>query len=286
MQYIAPENISDAVEALAKAKGNVHLLAGGSDLLVRMKGGFIEPDVIVDVKRIKAMGKIGKSDGGFVVGGAVSCAQMGEHAALRKAWPGVVEAAQLIGSDQIQGRCTVVGNVCNASPAADSVPALIAADAVAVIQGPKGERRVAVAKIAKAPGQTSLKKKEMVEAIALPKRAARSADAYLRFIPRTEMDIAVVSAAVNLSVGAKGVITHARVALGAVAPTAILVPAAAKALIGSTLDDDALEKLASACADACSPIDDKRGTVKFRTRVASVLGKRAAAIAYRRAGGK
>jgi len=286
VQYIAPEKISDAVEALSKAKGSVHLLAGGSDLLVRMKGGFIEPDVVVDIKRIKSMGKIAKAGGGFSIGGAVSCAEMGDHAALKKAWPGVVEAAQLIGSDQIQGRCTVVGNMCNASPAADSVPALIAADAQAVIQGPKGERRVPVAKVAKGPGQTSLKAKELVEAVELPKRPAKSGDAYLRFIPRTEMDIAVVSAAVSLTLGAKGVVSEARVALGAVAPMAKLVPAAAKALIGSKLDDAALEKMAAACAAACDPIDDKRGTIKFRTRVASVLGKRAALIAYERAGGK
>lgn len=286
MQYLAPEKTADAVALLAKSKGSVHVLAGGSDLLVRMKGGYLEPDVIVDIKRIKTMNGIKKTAKGFSIGAAVSCASMGEHAALIKAWPGVVEAANLIGSDQIQGRCTIVGNMCNASPAADSVPALIAADAMAIVQGPKGARIVEVAKIATAPGKTSLKKGEVVESILLPPRKAKSADAYLRFIPRTEMDIAVVSAAVNLTIGAKGVIKDARVSLGAVAPRALLVKPAAKAIIGTTLDDDALDQLAAVCSAACNPIDDKRGTIAYRTKVAAVLAKRAAIAAYTRAGGK
>lgn len=286
MLYESPQTTEDAVALLSKSKGSVHVLAGGSDLLVRMKTGFIEPDLIVDIKRIKSMNRIKKTADGFIVGAAVSCTTMGENKVLCKAWPGVVEAANLIGSDQIQGRCTIVGNMCNASPAADSVPAMIAAEAQAIIQGPRGERMVAVEKIAKSPGVTSLKKGEVVEAILLPPKNKKSGDAYLRFTPRTEMDIAVVSAAVNLTIGAKGVITHARVALGAVGPTAISVKAAAKAIIGTTLDDAALDKLAAAAAAACSPIDDKRGTIHFRTKVAQVLAKRAAKIAYQRAGGK
>jgi len=286
VQYLAPGTTRDAVAILAKAKGSTHVLAGGSDLLVRMKSGFIEPDLVVDIKRIKKLQEIKKTANKITIGAAVSCAAMDANKALKKAWPGVVEAASLIGSDQIQGRCTIVGNMCNASPAADSVPALIAAGARAKIAGPRGKRTLAVEKVAIAPGKTCLKKGEIVERIELPKRAARSADAYLRFIPRTEMDIAVVSAGVNLSLGRKGVITDARVVLGAVAPTALLVKAAAKAIIGSTLDDEALEKLGLACSAACKPIDDKRGTVDFRIRVAAVLAKRAARIAYKRAGGK
>ncbi|MEM7258178.1 MAG: xanthine dehydrogenase family protein subunit M, partial [Pseudomonadota bacterium] len=234
MLYESPNNLPEAVNLLAKAKGKAFVLAGGSDLLVRMKGGYIEPDLIVDIKRIKSMNTIKKTPAGFVIGGAVSCASMGSHTALCKAWPGVVEAANLIGSDQIQGRCTVVGNLCNASPAADSVPAMIAAGATALIEGPRGEREVAVEKIAKGPGVTTLKKGEIVTAIQLPVKQRRSGDAYLRFTPRTEMDIAVVSAAVNLTLGAKGVITYARVALGAVAAKAMLVKSAAKAIIGTT----------------------------------------------------
>ncbi len=286
MEYLAPDKTADAVKILAKAKGNAHVLAGGSDLLVRMKTGFIEPDLIVDIKRIKPMQEIKKTASGFSIGAAVSCATLGDHKPLRKAWPGLVEAANLIGSDQIQGRCTIAGNLCNASPAADSIPALIAANAVAVVKGPKGTRRVPVEKIVTAPGKTSLKRGEIVESIHLPKRTAKMADAYLRFTPRTEMDIAVVSIAVNLTLGAKGVITDARVALGAVAKTAILVPAATKLLKGNKLDEATLDALAAACRAACKPIDDKRGTVQFRTQVAGTLAKRAALKAYTRAGGK
>ena len=286
MEYTAPETVKAAVALLAKAKGSAYVLAGGSDLLVRMKGGFIEPDLVVDIKRIKAMREIKKTATGFSIGAAVPCAALGENKALVKAWPGVVEAANLIGSKQIQGRCTITGNLCNAGPAADSVPALVAAGAKAVIQGPKGKRVVPVEQVPVGPGKTSLKKGELVESIQLPARKPRSGDAYLRFIPRTEMDIAVVSAGVNLTLDAKGVVTDARVSLGAVAPTVLLVPAAAKALIGSKLDDAALEKLGAAASAACRPIDDKRGTIEFRTKVAAVLAKRAAKIAYARAGGK
>ena len=286
MQYEAPETTKAAVDLLAKAKGSAHVLAGGSDLLVRMKGGFVEPDLVVDIKRIKGMRDIKKTATGFSIGAAVSCAEMGENKALVKAWPGVVEAANLIGSKQVQGRCTVVGNLCNASPAADSVPALVAAGAKAVIAGPKGKRTVKVEEIPAGPGKTTLKKGEIVESIQLAARKPKSGDAYLRFIPRTEMDIAVVSAGVNLTIDAKGVVTAARVALGAVAPTVLLVDKAAKAIIGSKLDDAALERLGAAASAACKPIDDKRGTVEFRTKVAAVLAKRAAKIAYSRAGGK
>ena len=286
LQYEAPETTAEAVRLLSKSKGNVHVLAGGSDLLVKMKGGTIEPDLIVDIKRIKSIDKIKKTPEGFLIGAGVSCAKMGDHKVLRKAWPGVVEAANLIGSDQIQGRCTIAGNLCNASPAADSVPALIAANASAIVQGPKGQRTVPVSKIATAPGKTSLKKGEFVEALLIPLRAKSSGDAYLRFTPRTEMDIAVVSAAVSLTLGAKGIVESANVALGAVAATAKSVPEAAKALVGSTLDEAAMNKFSAACVAACAPIDDKRGTIDFRIKVAQVLGRRAAEKAYQRAGGK
>jgi len=286
MRYEAPTTTKDAVALLAKTKGSAFVLAGGSDLLVRMKGGFVEPDLIVDIKRIPAMSEIKKSATGFRIGAAVPCAAMGEHAALKKAWPGVVEAANLIGSDQVQSRCTVVGNLCNASPAADSVPALVAAGAKAVVVGPKGRRTIPVEKVPAGPGRTSLAKGEVVEAITLAMPKGKTGDAYLRFTPRTEMDIAVCSAAVCLTLGRGGVIESARVALGAVAPTVVLVPAAAKAIVGTKLDDAAIAALVSACEAACAPIDDKRGTVEFRTEVAGVLAKRAAKIAYQRAGGK
>lgn len=286
MRYIRPLTIDDAVGQLVGASGTAAILAGGSDLLVRMKGGFIEPDLIIDIKSIEGLSEIRETAEGFTIGAAVPCAVLGENAAVRKAWPGVVEAAKLIGSKQVQGRCTIVGNLCNASPAADSVPALVAAGAKASIAGPNGKRVVPVEAVPTAPGKTSLAKGEIIEAILLDKRPNGAGDAYLRFIPRTEMDIAVVSAGVNLTLDGQGLIKSARVALGAAAPTVLLVEAAADALVGNKLDEATLERLAAICSDACRPIDDKRGTIEFRRKVAGVLARRAAATAYTRAGGK
>jgi carbon-monoxide dehydrogenase medium subunit len=284
MRYESPTTTKEAVKLLAGEKGSAHVLAGGTDLLVRLKMEMIDPDLMVDIKRIPAMNEIKKTATGFKVGAAVSGAVLGKHKALVKAWPGVVEATNLIGSDQVQGRCTMVGNLCNASPAADSVPALIAAGAKAVVVGKTKRRTVAVENITTGPGTTSLAKGEIIEAITLPKRPPKSGDAYLRFIPRTEMDIAVVGVAVSLTLS-RGVVKTARVALGAVAPTALLVPEAADAIVGTRLDKKALDALAEACSEACNPIDDKRGTIEYRTRVAGVLAKRAAKIAFKRAGG-
>jgi carbon-monoxide dehydrogenase medium subunit len=286
MRYERPTTLQAASQLLTKEKGSAYVLAGGTDLLVRLRTGFIEPDLIVDIKRIAGTRQIAKTATGFKIGAAVTGAELGENAALKKAWPGVVEAANLIGSKQVQGRATMTGNLCNASPAADSVPALVAAGARAVVVGPGGRRTIAVQSVPTGPGKTSLAKGEIIEAILLDKRAPRSGDAYLRFIPRTEMDIAVVSAGVNLTLDERGVVKAARVALGAVAPTVLLVEEAAEALIGRKLDDAALERLAKVCFGACRPIDDKRGTIEFRRKVAGVLAKRAATTAYARAGGK
>jgi len=286
VRYERPSTMKQASTLLAKEKGSAFILAGGTDLLVRMRTGFIEPDLVVDIKKIPSTRAIQSAAGGFKVGAAVTGAELAEHAKLKKAWPGVVEAANLIGSKQVQGRCTMTGNLCNASPAADSVPALVAAAAKAVIVGPKGKRTVLVEQVPVAPGRTSLKKGEIVESILLPKRPPRSGDAYLRFIPRTEMDIAVVGVGVSVTLDAKGVCTDARISLGAVAPTVLLVPEAAKALIGTKMDKKALDALAAACSAACRPIDDKRGTREYRIKVAGVLARRAAQIARKRAGGK
>ena len=284
MRYESPTTTREAVALLSKEKGKAYVLAGGTDLLVRLRMDLIDPDLMVDIKRIPAMNEIKKTATGFKIGAAVPGAKLGKNKALVKAWPGVIEAANLIGSDQIQGRCTMAGNLCNASPAADSVPALIAAGAKAVIVGKK-KRTVPVEDIVIGPGKTSLAKGEIIEAITLPARPAKSGDAYLRMTPRTEMDIAVVGVGVSLTLKS-GVIAKARVAMGAVAATPLLVKAAADAIIGTRLDDEALEALAAACTAACKPIDDKRGTIEYRKRVAGVLAKRTAKIAFERAGGK
>jgi CO/xanthine dehydrogenase FAD-binding subunit len=281
--YVAPTSVDEAVKALMSATG-AKVLAGGTDLIVQMKAGRASPGAVVDLKRIPgAIGIRRDADGGFTIGAATSGAALGEDAALVKAWPGVVEAANLIGSTQVQGRASLGGNLCNASPAADSVPALIAARAVCVIVGPAGRREAPVESIQVSPGRTSLQPGEFVLELRLPPRPRRAADAYLRLIPRTEMDIAVVGAGVNLVLDGSGVVTEAHVSLGAVAPTTLLVAAAGAALVGSKLDEAALEKLDAAARAACKPIDDKRGTIDYRTKIAGVLARRAATIAYNRA---
>ncbi len=284
LAYTAPTSVEEAVKALAASSGTAKVLSGGTDLLVQLRSGRLKADLIVDTKKIPGIAGIREVDGGFVIGAATSGAQIGEHERLGVAWPGVVEAANLIGSTQIQGRATLAGNLCNASPAADSVPALIAARATCVIAGSNERREVPVESIATGPGRTSLKPDEFIVEFRLPKRPPRSCDAYLRFIPRTEMDIAVVGAGVNLTLDPSGVITDARLVLGAVAPTAVIVPEAATALNGRKLDETALAALDKAARAACKPIDDKRGTIAYRVKVAGVLARRTATIAYKRAG--
>ena len=282
MQYHTPSSFDDAVAIAKDAKGVTRFLAGGTDVLVQLRADIVTPDVLIDVKKIEGVSEIAREGEGWRIGVAVTGAEMTEHDTLSNEWPGVVEAMDLVGSTQIQGRATLTGNLCNGSPAADSVPAMVAAEATVSVTGPNGARTVAVEDIPTAPGKTSLSVGEMITSVHLPPRGSNAGDAYLRFIPRTEMDIAVVGCAVNLQLDGKKII-KARVALGAVAPTVLLVEEAANAIIGTELDDAALEKLAVAASAACNPITDKRGTIAFRTHVAGVLARRAAKIAYERA---
>ncbi|HCO99998.1 MAG: oxidoreductase [Alphaproteobacteria bacterium] len=283
MQYLAPTTLDEAIRAYAAADGTGHILAGGTDLLVQTQAGMVQPGLIVDIKNITDVTGIERAaDGGFIVGAAVAGAALEKHTDFATAWPGVLEGLNLIGSTQIQGRASLGGNLCNGSPAADSVPALVAAGAILSVQGPDGRREIAVEDVPAGPGKTNLKPGEIAVSFAFPPRTKGASDAYLRMIPRTEMDIAVVGCGVNLTIEG-GVCTAARVGLGAVAPTVLLVEKAANALIDSKLDDDAITAAAAACSAACNPIDDKRGTVEYRTRVAGVLLKRVVGIAAERA---
>jgi carbon-monoxide dehydrogenase medium subunit len=285
IRYLAPGTLDEAISAFAAAGSAGRILAGGTDLLVQMRSGAVRPGLIVDIKKIAEITSIeNTADGGFRVGAAVSGMALAEHPRFGKVWPGVLEAVNLIGSKQVQGRASAGGNLCNASPAGDSVPALVAAGAMATVQGPNGRRQLPVEKVPAGPGRTNFQPGEILVSFTLPPRPPGSSDAYLRMIPRTEMDIAVVGCGVSLTLK-DGVCTAARVSLGAVAPTVLLVEAAAKALIGSKLDDAALNAAAAACSAACRPIDDKRGTITYRTKVAGVLLKRTVAIAAKRAGG-
>lgn len=283
LNYASPTTVNEAVALLAGASGLAKVLSGGTDLLVQLRSGRVKPELIVDTKRLPGIIGIREEAGGFVIGAATPGAVLEAHAGLNRAYPGVVEAVDLIGSQQIQGRASLAGNLCNASPAADSVPAIIAAGAIAVVVGPNGRREAPIQEIPTGPGRTSLAKGEFILEFRLPAPGPRASGAYLRFIPRTEMDIAVVGCGVRVALDGNGVCTAARVCLGAVAPVALLVAAAADALIGSRLDDAALARLDAAAQAACRPISDKRGTIEYRTTVAGVLARRTAAIAFARA---
>ena len=286
LSFSAPTTVDEAVRALASAQGLAKPLSGGTDLLVQMRTGRMRPEVIVDLKRIPELIGIREESDRFVIGASTPGTIVYENEALTKAWPGIVEGLDLIGSEQIQGRASLAGNLCNASPAADSVPALIAARATAVIAGPDGRREAPVEAIVTGPGQTSLKKGEFIVAFHIPKPKPRQSDAYLRFIPRTEMDIAVVGCGVNVTLDGHGTCTDARIVLGAVAPTQVIVEEGATALRGHRLDAPTLAALDAAAQRGCKPITDKRGTIEYRTKVAGVLARRAAAIAFERAGAR
>jgi carbon-monoxide dehydrogenase medium subunit len=283
VNYEAPTSVDDAVKILAGASGLAKVMSGGTDLLVQLRSGRIKPDLIVDTKRIPGLIGIREEGDFFVVGAATPGVMLSGNIKLEHAWPGIVEGADLIGSTQIQGRASLAGNLCNASPAADSVPAVIAARATVVVAGPNGTREVPAESIPTGPGRTSLAKGEFIVEFKIPKPKPHQCDAYLRFIPRTEMDIAVVGCGTNVTLDASGICIDARVVLGAVAPTMVIVEDAAKALIGHKLDEATLAAVDAAAQKACKPISDKRGTIEYRTKIAGVLARRTAAIAFERA---
>src|SRR5260370_6374820 len=218
LKYEAPSSLGDAIALLARASGTSRVLAGGTDVIVQMETDLIEPDLVVDIKKLPQLREIAMENGGFRVGAAVTGMELTDHQGFCKAWPGVVDGVKLIGSMQIKGRATMGGNLCNASPAADSVPALIAAGAVARVAGPDGTRDVPVGGIPIGPGNTSPRKGEIVVSFLFPPRPPYSGDAHLRMTPRTEMDIAVVGVGVTVTLDADGVSPPTRVALAPLAP--------------------------------------------------------------------
>lgn len=282
MNFAAPKSIASAVKLIANNQGKTKVIAGGTDLLVQLRTGRIKPELIIDIKNIKETSHITIEKQGVRIGAAVSGAMLAENDYVKANWPGVVEALELIGSTQIQGRASLGGNLCNGSPAADSVPALIVNDAVCRIASPAGKRDLKVENFIKGPGKTALRKDEILISLFLPNRPIKSSSAYLRLIPRTEMDIAVVGAAASLTLDEKDKCLAARISLGAVAPTAILVKAAAKNLLGKEINEKVLAELRVACEKACNPINDTRGTVEYRTKVAGVLAIRSVQIAKKR----
>lgn len=283
--YAAPRGIEEAVALLADRGEEARVLAGGTDIIVQVREGRRQVGLLVDVKGIPEANQLRYDPAaGLVIGAAVPCYRIYEHAEIAAAYPGLIDAVSLVGGIQIQGRATVGGNLCNASPAADTIPALIVHEAVCLIAGPQGQRELPVEHFCIGPGRTALQRGEFLVALRMPAPKPNSGAAYLRFIPRNEMDIAVVGAGASVVLDQRqNVFVAARVALGAVAPTPLLVDEAAAALIGKAVTDEALQRAAEAAQAAARPIDDMRGTAEYRRHLVGVLTRRALRGAIQRA---
>lgn len=284
--YVAPTSLDEVLTVLSEHANlgkRAQVLAGGTDMLVQMRSIDREPRTIVDIKKLAETNRVSITGDEIFIGSAVPSAVLNENEELVALLPGLMEAADLIGSTQIQGRATLGGNLCNASPAGDTIPAMIAVGAQCVIAGSGGTRQLPVEEFVTGVGTNALERDEFLVGLSIRPPAARSGDAYLRFIPRTEMDIAVAGCGVSVTLDDSGTCTAARVGIGAVAPRPLLVPEAAEALVGTKLDDAALTAAGEACSAAASPISDKRGTDVYRRKVVGVLCRRAGAIARDRA---
>jgi carbon-monoxide dehydrogenase medium subunit len=284
IDYVAPKTLADTVAALNDKGDRARVLAGGTDIIVQVRENRRSLDLLVDVKNVPEVNTLVCDAMGLTIGAAVPCYRIYENAEVGKRYPGIVDAASLVGGVQIQSRATLGGNLCNASPAADTIPALIAAQAVCVIAGPKGTRELPVEQFCTGPGRTALQRGELLVALRMPAPAPRTGSAYLRFIPRNEMDIAVVGAGVSITLDeAKKRAVAARVALAAVAPTPLLVTEAGSALVDGPLNDALIAKATAAAQAAAKPISDMRGTADYRRHLVGVLVKRALGIAITRA---
>lgn len=274
LHYEAPTSLDQAIGLLAAAGDDGRMLAGGTDLIIQMRAGVREPGQVIDAKKIPELQTLSyDAQSGLRLGAALACCEIIDNPTVRQHYPGLVEAAGLIGSDQILARASVGGNVCNGSPAADTTPALIALNATCHIAGPNGTREVAVEDVVTAPGQTALAADELLVEFRIPAPPAKAADCYQRFIPRNEMDIAVVG--VGSCVALDGdTCSAARIGLGAVAARPLLAKEAGAALVGKPLDDAAIDAAAKLAQAAASPISDMRGTAEFRTHLVGVLTRR------------
>ncbi len=274
--YIAPSSLEEALQALSEAAGVVKPLAGGTDLIAQMRERRAAPSLVLDVKGIPEANRLEYDPSeGMRIGAAVSCADIARYAPTGAHYPAVAQACLLIGSVQIQNRGTIGGNVCNASPSADTIPPLLAYDAVAVAAGPEGTRRIPLAEFFQGPGRTALAPQEILVEVALPPAPRHSGSRYLRFIPREEMDIAVAGVGSLLAVDPDtGVCSRARIALASVAPTPIRARRAEERLEGSRITDDAIREAGELAAAACNPISDVRGSGAYRRELVKVLTRR------------
>ena len=283
-EYEAPATLDRALELMTSGVA-ARPLAGGTDLIDHVRTGRLAPDLLIDVKKLPELNIFEFAPEGLRLGAAVPCYKLYGDERIRKTYPALSDSAHIIGGMQIQSRASIGGNVCTSGPAADSIPSLIALAAVVVIAGPGGNRReVAMEDFCTGPGKNVLQPGELVVEFRLPAPAAHSSSHYRRFIPRNEMDIAVVGggAAVTLD-DSKNTITAARIGLGAVAPTPLFARAASELLAGRTADETSYKAAAAAAVEIISPITDMRGTQEFRRHVTGVLVERVLAEAVARA---
>jgi carbon-monoxide dehydrogenase medium subunit len=287
IEYAAPKTVAEAVALLNDKGERARMLAGGTDIIVQLREYRREADVLVDVKHIPEVNDLRYQPGkGLTIGAGVPCYRIYEDREIAAAFPGLIDAVSLIGGIQIQSRASVGGNLCNSSPAADTVPALIAHKTVCTIAGPKGTREVAVENFCTGPGRNVLGRGELLVKMFVPAPPRRFGAAYLRFIPRNEMDIAVVGAGVSVTVDeSKQRCTESRIALGAVAPTPLLVADAGAALVDGELNDTLIDKASALAQAAARPISDMRGEAEYRKHLTGVLTRRALKIALERARG-
>jgi CO/xanthine dehydrogenase FAD-binding subunit len=283
--YAAPRTVAEAVALLAEHGDRARVLAGGTDLLVQLREGRRDLDLVVDVKAIPELNELTfDPEQGLRIGAAVPCCRIYEHTAISRAYPGLIDAVSLVGGIQIQSRASLGGNLCNASPAADTIPPLIAHEAVCVVAGPGGTRQTPAERFCTAPGRTVLGRGEFLVSLHIPPPRPRSGAAYLRFIPRNEMDIAVVGAGVSLTLDeTRSRCVAARIALAAVAPTPLFVPEASAALVDGALTDALIDRAASLAQAAARPISDMRGDAEYRRHLVGVLTRRALRGAVARA---
>ena len=287
IDYQAPTSLSEAVSIMAANGDRARPLAGGTDVLVQLRGGRREADVVVDTKKIPELNTLNLGDNGLQLGAAVPCYRIYQDSAVAAAYPGLIDAAGMIGSIQIQGRATVGGNLCNAAPSGDTIPPVITLGGEAHINGPNGWRTMPTENFCTGPGRNALENGELLVAIRLPAPAANSGTAYLRFIPRNEMDIAVAGVSSTVQLDASGqTIQSARIALASVGPTPILATAAGDSLAGKAVSDEAIAEAGRLASEAATPITDMRGTIRQRHHLVDVLTRRTLNIAIRRARGE
>ena len=286
LSYVRATTVEEAVALLREHGSAARVLAGGTDLIALARSRRIDIDLFVDIKGIPEVLQLAFDPAaGLTLGAALPCYRIYTDAAVQQHYPCLIDCTSLIGGTGIQGRASLGGNLCNSSPSGDTIPAMIVLDGRATIAGPNGRRQVPVEEFCSGPGRNVLEPGEFLLSLHFPPPPPRSGAHFLRFIPRNEMDIAVVNAASHVRLDGDTV-SWARVAVGAVAPIPLLVPEAAAALVGNPLTDETIAAAAAAARAAARPIADMRGSIKQRKHLAAVLTERSLHAAAARARGE